>query len=662
MQLWQAVRRKKFIVVSALAIIVAGSVIYFWRDVTGTFEAVKEKFKDSDRVVTERSTLNPPNSSGINLFLNRSTVRSVVVYNGKRYASTSGGLAVITDEGLLDKVYTVMDGLPENDLGAMAVYQNRLYIATPDQGLIGFDGSNFTRYRFKQPEATNVTVLLPTETELLVGTFDGGLFEFDGQTFTRRYHKSKGADFKSITALADKDSRLYVGTQDRGLYIWREGHFDHVTHLEGMPSDHVTSIVRYGGQILVATDFGVVQIAETGQAQPYNMTPNITSLVEYNGKLYAGLFTGGVAEIRRDQKAAMFGKWIRTAGSTFSPASLSTEELPKEIRLQADSSVLWAATQSGLYKLDDTLFNSVALSRSASDLRHSHVSSLALDWAGRLWVGYFDGGVDVVLPDNKERFTQFEDINLREVNFLRLDADRSRMLVATSAGMFIFDTRLLSQRFSERDGLISDSVNHISLASDIGFGGAVQSNEPAVVLSTGRGLTMVQGAVPRSLSAFNGLANNHVYTSLPMNGRLYLGTLGGLSELEHMRVSRTFTTSNSKIAANWVTALANVDGTLFVGTNGGGVQALTPAGDWLDFKDEIGRFDVNVNAMFYDGAKLFVGTLNRGVFVYDTRKRTWSNFTNGLGSLNVTAIVADADHIYFGTFNGITSVERRLFN
>src|SRR5690348_12395591 len=117
MQLWKAARRTKFIVAAAVVIIVTGAVIYFWRDVTGTFETVSEKFKNSDRIVTERSVLNPPNSAGLNLFLNRSAVRSVTVYNGKRYASTSGGLAVISDEGQLDKVYTVMDGLPENDLG-----------------------------------------------------------------------------------------------------------------------------------------------------------------------------------------------------------------------------------------------------------------------------------------------------------------------------------------------------------------------------------------------------------------------------------------------------------------------------------------------------------------------------------------------------------------
>ena len=512
MQFWKAVRQKRFIVVAAAVIIVAvASAIYFWRDVTGTFTSVTEKLTNADRVQVERTTLAVPNSSGITLFLNRSSVRSIAEFNGRRYVSTSGGLAIINDDGHVEKVYTVLDGLPENELGALAVYQTRLYIATPHEGLIAFDGSNFTRYRFKQPEAVNVTSLLPTESELLVGTFDGGLFEFEGQTFTRRYQKSKGSDFKSVTALGKKDARLYVGTQDRGLFVWREGHFDHVTHTEGLPSDHVTSIIDFNGQELIATDFGVAQITETGLAQAYNPTPNITSLVDYRGKLYAGLFTGGVVEIRRDQQAIPFGRWTSSSSDNINLATTTSEALPKEIRLQSDSAGLWAATQSGLSRLDDASFKSIALSPGSGELRHGNVTSLAIDWAGRLWVGYFDAGVDVILPETKERFTQFEDNGLREVNFLRLDQDRSRMLVATTAGLFTFDTRLLPKRFTEQEGLVSDFVYHISLASNIGFGGAGPSQGRTVVLATGTGLTMVQGATPRSISAFNGLGSNHVH-------------------------------------------------------------------------------------------------------------------------------------------------------
>ncbi|HZS47013.1 MAG TPA: hypothetical protein VFC63_18200, partial [Blastocatellia bacterium] len=562
----------------------------------------------------------------------------------------------------VEKVYTVLDGLPENDLTSLGVYQNHLYIGTPHEGLVSFDGSYFVRYKFKQPVASNVHVLVPTESELLIGTFDGGLFEFDGQTFTRRFQKTKGADFKSVTALAKKDSRVYIGTQDKGLFVWREGHIDHFTHLEGLPSDRITGILDLNNQVLIATDFGIAELGDNNQILHYSSQPNVTSLVNYSGELYAGLFTGGVVQIRRDQQPISFGKWETNSSAGLFRTVSDVQASPVDVRLTLDAAGMWALTENGLYKLDNLSFKPTALVSNETELRHGHVTSLAFDWNGRLWVGYFDGGIDVLLPETNERFSHFEDANLREVNFLRADKDHSKMLVATSAGLVTYDSRLIPQRLSEREGLISDSVMHISFADGIGPDNSTRSKGQTVVLSTGKGLTMVQGAVPRSLSPFNGLTSPYVYTSLQMNGRLYLGTLGGLSEIERMRVTRTYTASNSKLQNNWITALADIDGTLFIGTNGGGVQALTPAGDWVDFKDEIGRFDVNFNAMLYDHGKLYVGTLDRGVMIFDTRTRQWTTYATGLGSHNVTAIVADADHIYFGTTNGITKAERRIFN
>src|SRR4029079_18169237 len=110
---------------------------------------------------------------------------------------------------------------------------------TPSEGLIGFDGHTFTRYRFSKPKASHVSVLVSTESELLVATLDGGLFEYDGNRFSRRFNSATGSDFTRVTALLPFESRLYIGTQDSGLYIWREAHIEHLADSEGLPSAHV---------------------------------------------------------------------------------------------------------------------------------------------------------------------------------------------------------------------------------------------------------------------------------------------------------------------------------------------------------------------------------------------------------------------------------------
>src|SRR5207253_7481516 len=113
----------------------------------------------------------------------------------------------LDEGGTVKHRYTTFDGLSDNDLTALAVFRDRLFIGTASNGLMAFDGNGFVGYRFVKPKATRVSVLAATESELLIGTLDGGLFEFDGDRFTRRFNSAPGADFTRVTALLPFASR-----------------------------------------------------------------------------------------------------------------------------------------------------------------------------------------------------------------------------------------------------------------------------------------------------------------------------------------------------------------------------------------------------------------------------------------------------------------------
>src|SRR5262249_47284447 len=154
-----------------------------------------------------------------------------------------------------------------------------------------------------------VSVLLATESELLIGT-DGGLFEYDGNRFTRRLNNASGADFNRITALLQRDSRLYIGTQDKGLYVWKEAHMEHLGTTEGLPSPHVTGLAEmpaspeagsFAGSIIVATDFGVIGLTDENNVKALSSRPNVTSLAVSGGHLWAGLFGGGIIDLSAER-------------------------------------------------------------------------------------------------------------------------------------------------------------------------------------------------------------------------------------------------------------------------------------------------------------------------------------------------------------------------
>jgi hypothetical protein len=143
------------------------------------------------------------------------------------------------------------------------------------------------------------------------------------------------------------------------------------------------------------------------------------------------------------------------------------------------------------------------------------------------------------------------------------------MLAATSQGIVALDTNGRSiRRYDTASAmLVGNAVSHVCPLYR-------EPGTPALAVATARGLTIWQDGIGRSLTAFHGLPSNYLYCCAVHGSRLYVGTLGGLAELEGLRVVRTWRTDNSDLPANWVNALLSVDGLLYIGTYGGGVCAF----------------------------------------------------------------------------------------
>ena len=134
------------------------------------------------------------------------------------------------------------------------------------------------------------------------------------------------------------------------------------------------------------------------------------------------------------------------------------------------------------------------------------------------------------------------------------------------------------------------------------------------------------------------------------------GTLGGLSVLHDDTVRVNYTTANSHLKHNWITALTRVGDDWFVGTYGAGVVRLDPSGEWHTFPDLKQDFVVNPNAMLSIGDRVFAGTLDHGLFVFDRASGRWTNATIGLPSKNVTALAGGDGYVYAGTDNGMVRI------
>ncbi|MGI8787698.1 MAG: hypothetical protein ACR2HG_08070 [Pyrinomonadaceae bacterium] len=580
----------------------------------------RARLSERNSVAFRRVTLAPHPSNSIRILQNTTDIRSIVRFQDSYYAATGGGLIRLSDDGKITKHFTVLDGLPESDLTALAVFDRKLFIGTRTRGLLEFDGERFVNYIWTDRKAQAVTAFLIDGERLLIGTFNGGLIEFDGGNF--REIKVDNSRISAVNCLAKNGTRIYVGTFASGLWIYENAVWSHFTTNEGLPSNRVVGIAPTDKNTFVATDFGLSVLQENNLLTLQNLTA-VSSIVEFGNRVFLS---------RDDSEIFTFDKSLNP---------IRKEKDLTDARLVQANEKLFLLGNQGVFALDGKRFKSFSQSENDAPT-DNFVSALTVDNRGNLWAGLFRRGVDVFAEDGK-KINHIETETIREINFLR--AEDKKISAATAQGLFDFKPDFSVNSLTKENGLPSNSVAHFS----------------GDVLATARGLVFMQNGKPQILSATNGLPSNSIYTTLQIGRTLYAGTLGGLAQIENRRVVRVWKDSNSNLTTNWVTSLISANDRIFIGTYGGGIFELTPSGEIRVFAGETGKFTVNPNAMTSDGERLYAGTLE-GAKVLDLRTQEWKTVKDILPAETVLSIaVGSAGEIYFGTTNGIARVEKNYF-
>lgn len=289
----------------------------------------------------------------------------------------------------------------------------------------------------------------------------------------------------------------------------------------------------------------------------------------------------------------------------------------------------------------------------SASLASSHIAALKVDNQRRLWIGYFDRGVDLLSVD-RSSVTHFEDDLLFCVNRIKQEQTTGRIFVGTANGLAVFDSGgKLRQVLTSASGLIANHVTDLLFRRTPG--GAVST-----VVATPAGLTFMEGPTISSVYAFQGLVNNHVYTVAESGDELVAGTLGGVSLLKGDSVEANFTTANSGLRQNWITASLDVGGDLYLGTYGSGVIRFSKHGEVQTFA-QFGRqrVEISPNAMFATSRAIYAGTAGYGLAILSKTDSRWRFVAEGLPSKTVTAIDGDGANLYVGTDNGLVWISER---
>jgi ligand-binding sensor domain-containing protein len=610
---------------------IAAATYFSIRRAQTVLQAEKQKLNDSRTVSVQVRNLQLAPTPGIRLFSGPFKANDAIEFEGKVFVAGSGGLLILNPKGDVLQKYTSADGLPGSELTSFASFNDELWIGTNTDGLIRYSRGNWQQIIPEATKQRQVTSLLSTtKGELYIGT-SSGVIRFNGSKFEPFYPSQ--LEGIRIARISGESHRFYIGTFNAGIFAYESGTLKHIDRADGLLDAMITDIHSNEAGCYVSTPRGLQSYAgENFQSIAENLF--VTSFEPDRDAIWASSFDRGLILLKAKSS-------VRAGRALLASSLPSQEENGILIKRIGDTLIAFGQKQFWTMSLGKWRpWGSVH-----STLTDSNISSLLVAPNGEFWIGYFDHGIDI-LDASLNFSSHLHDETLAFINHLSAD-QAGNIYVSTANGLVIITPEGNRRVFREHDGLLSDRVMQAVPLDPQG---------KRVAIATAQGFTLKEGEAMKSIFAFHGLVNNHVYAIAARSDQIFLGTLGGISRLRNLSVQESWTQVDSGLKRNWVNALLSLDRTLIVGTYGSGLQARTESGDWIQFDALPQDFEVNPNALFSNGTQVFCGTLDRGFYVYQPAKDSWKQFSQALPSQNVTSFAQGQGSVLVGTDHGILQI------
>ena len=315
--------------------------------------------------------------------------------------------------------WTRTNGLPADNVGGVAQTQDGyLWVAT-ENGFLRYDGLEFKAVSIDLPEAQGQHIrqlVAAPDGSLRFCLSTGGFGGFDGRNFFPVVPAEQSA-WKGLSILASSDGstwigsrtgwgrwsplnprvqfhpgetnlgivlsmcedsagRVWLGTADRGLFLWQNGRIVEQYSEPAWTIQGVSALAADGtNRLWIGTPAGLHSLADgtiTSVPGSYNVS---ALLVDRNRTLWVGTSAGGLLRWARGR----FVAFTRTDGLAGDSVTSLFED--------AEGSV-WVGTRGGLSQLSDVKFPIVS---SREGIVSGSVHSVAADPGGGLWIAAAGG-------------------------------------------------------------------------------------------------------------------------------------------------------------------------------------------------------------------------------------------------------------------------------
>jgi ligand-binding sensor domain-containing protein/class 3 adenylate cyclase/predicted metal-dependent HD superfamily phosphohydrolase len=580
------------------------------------------------------------------------------------------------------------EGLSQSTISAIIQdSQGYMWFGTQD-GLNRYDGYRFKIYKHDPDVPTSISgnfikCIIEDGDYLWIGTETGGLNRYEkSRDLFRTFDHIEQLRHSAVTALAkDKNGKIWIGTDDNGLISFspKDGRVQHFNENNGLKSNNIKALkILAKGILLIGQLDGELQYLNTQESKPKTVKENKT----YGSNFYSF----EIAE--KNQVLVGTDRGIITLQIENEEPVIKKRTYPVEqassLLLQNDST-LWATTEGfGLFKIDlyKTKINNYRYDPlNRKSIAENLIFSVFQDRSGCIWIGT-NNGLSKFDPI-KQFFNHIapEPDNPKGLNDKTIWAiakdKRNRLWVATSKGLSRVDESTLvavNYPFVGNNPNLPNNNNVYSILPEDDF----------LWLGTVDGFYKLNFSNDKlekvNLGEFEQTADKRIYhITKDKNGNIWLGAKEGLcfyNVKDKTTLHFKSNPSKNKALPGRTVRAVHVDnkGNLWVGTEGGGLGFVS--NDQITTQPKELSFDVyrassadyralnnNIITTILEDSDgtIWLGTYGGGLNALNPQTGKFRRYTEkeGLSNNVVYAILAENENaLWMSTNFGLSRLEK----
>jgi len=576
--------------------------------------------------------------------------------------------------------YDIFSGLGQSQV--TDIEQDRfgyIWLSTRGGGLSRFDGKHFTTYRKEDNLPANNILSLEIDAKgiMYMGT-PFGLSIYDGQR-TRPVHTTDHEPYTVSSLIGDAKGNVYAvcNASQLGILVGDSLHFLKKNNSD-RPSFFSDMAITPQGKLMVSTYSGeIFEVTPKGLFRRFNFSAELvlrSILFDNQGFLWLGtdegVFTTNAKEptpltlishemVHEMTETSDGSVWMGLSVGAlryregnivrFTTENGFSNFMVRGLLEDREGNVWFTTDGDGVYKFTNPAFTSLS---TKTGLHGNTIASLALEPSGKLWVSYFDGGIDIIDTKTNRPLPIPAVFQRKRINCLSADNEGNVWVGLAGPGVYKVSAKTIN--YLPLDGYLS--TQGVTLFMEAGEG-------KEMWISTSNGVLRYDGTSFQHFHSKDGLKGSFVRRTLLMqSGELISAGPRGLNCIRNGQiVDFQYDTEVASFPA--LSMAQRKDGLLAFGSFEDGVVVFHPQTRRKQFFTVKQGLCSNLiyNVSFDQQGRLWMGT-ERGIdlLTLDAQYRIASirhfNETDGFTARETnanTAYVAPNGDFWIGTIKGI---------